>query len=183
MGRCFGYTIKQLYKGLSGLKKFTLVRTSIMLLTCSACTSGQSAIQPPVKNAVDPIAQSALQFAVGTANIAGAVGLNTLAMLRQTVVPYVGTSVLTNSPTIVGPSNFIVPANPTPIVTPARTRSADHLSRASPLRRRLRRLIRRAVLQQSRRPTGSCLRLSLIRTLRPALRPLDCLFIRVPTPS
>jgi len=78
----------------------------------AACTSGQSAIQPPVNNSINPIAQSTLQFAVGTADIAGAVGLDTLVTLRQTASPYIGTSILTNAPTIIGPTGFTVPAQP-----------------------------------------------------------------------
>jgi hypothetical protein len=47
-----------------------------------------------------------LEFAVGTANIAGTVGLNTLVTLRQAN----GTSILSNAPTITGPAGFTVPA-------------------------------------------------------------------------
>jgi hypothetical protein len=52
-----------------------------------------------------------LQFAVGTANVAGTIGLNTLETLRQDSGEK-GASVLINAPTIVGPSGFVVPTTP-----------------------------------------------------------------------
>jgi len=74
----------------------------------SACTSGQSAIVPP-QTSVNVSAISKLQFAVGTANIAGTAGLNTVETFRQTD----GLSaVLLDTPKISGPSGFIVPADP-----------------------------------------------------------------------
>ena len=77
----------------------------IALLT--ACTSGQSAIQPP-STQVNVQATTALQFRVGTARYAdGNVYLNTLATYRQQN----GLSgTLYNTPTITGPAGFTVPA-------------------------------------------------------------------------
>jgi hypothetical protein len=73
-----------------------------------ACTSGQSAVVPP-STSVNVTAISKLQFAVGTANIAGTPGLNTVVTFRQTD----GLSgTLLNTPRIVGPHGFVVPADP-----------------------------------------------------------------------
>jgi hypothetical protein len=73
----------------------------------AACTSGQSAIQPP-QTSVNLAATTSLQFRVGTARFAnGSTYLNTLATYRQAN----GLSAtLYNSPTLTGPAGFVVPA-------------------------------------------------------------------------
>jgi hypothetical protein len=77
----------------------------IALLT--ACTSGQSAIEPP-STQVNVQATTVLQFRVGTARYAnGNVYLNTLTTYRQ---PNGLSGTLYNSPTITGPAGFVVPA-------------------------------------------------------------------------
>ena len=80
----------------------------------TACSGGsvQSSLAPPIKTTVNPATQTALQFAVGTAMIAGKLGLNAVSTFRQSSGPYVGASVLTNAPTIAGPPGFTVPAAP-----------------------------------------------------------------------
>ena len=76
------------------------------LSALSACTSGQSAIVPP-STAVNLAATAKLQFAVGTANIAGTTGLNTVVTFRQ---PNGLSATLVNTPTITGPATFVVPS-------------------------------------------------------------------------
>jgi hypothetical protein len=74
----------------------------------AACTSGQSAVVPP-QTSVNVTAISKLQFAVGTANIAGTAGLNTVETFRQSD----GLSaVLLDTPKITGPAGFVVPPDP-----------------------------------------------------------------------
>ena len=73
----------------------------------SACTSGQPAIVPP-STAVNLAATAKLQFAVGTANIAGTTGLNTVVTFRQ---PNGLSATLVNTPTITGPATFAVPGS------------------------------------------------------------------------
>ena len=77
------------------------------LSALSACTSGQSAIVPP-STAVNLAATAKLQFAVGTANIAGTTGLNTVVTFRQ---PNGLSATLVNTPTITGPAGFVVPGS------------------------------------------------------------------------
>jgi hypothetical protein len=73
----------------------------------AACTSGQSAIQPPSSSA-NVQQNSTLQFAVGTANYGGAATyLNTVVTFRQ---PGGLSATLYNTPTITGPAGFTVPA-------------------------------------------------------------------------
>jgi len=76
------------------------------LSALSACTSGQSAIVPP-STAVNLAATAKLQFAVGTANIAGTTGLNTVVTFRA---PNGLSATLVNTPTITGPAAFAVPS-------------------------------------------------------------------------
>ncbi len=76
-----------------------------LLAALTACTSGNTAI-PPSQAAVNPLTIGKLQFAVGTANIAGAAGLNTVATLRKADG---SSAVLFSTPTIVGPAGFTVP--------------------------------------------------------------------------
>ncbi len=73
------------------------------LVALPACTSGQSAIEPAFTSA-NVATQSKLQFAVGTANRNGTVGLNTVVTFRQ------GnglSAVLVDTPAIVGPTGFV----------------------------------------------------------------------------
>ena len=72
----------------------------------SACTGGQSHIEPPF-TAVNPQTQSSLQFRVGTANYQGTTFLNTVVTFRQ---PNGLSATLYNTPTITGPAGFVVPA-------------------------------------------------------------------------
>ena len=76
------------------------------LIALPACTSGQSAIVPPSKGA-NLTATSVLQFAVGTANIAGTAGLNTVVTFRQRNGL---AATLVNTPSITGPAGFVVPS-------------------------------------------------------------------------
>jgi len=69
----------------------------------SACTSGQSAIQPP-STAVNVQNTSSLQFRVGTANYQGTTYLNTVVTFRQ---PNGLSATLYNTPTITGPAGFV----------------------------------------------------------------------------
>jgi hypothetical protein len=73
----------------------------------AACTSGQSAIQPPSTGA-NVQASSTLQFRVGTVNYQGtSTYTNTVVTFRQSG----GLSaVLYDTPTITGPAGFVVPA-------------------------------------------------------------------------
>ncbi|HEX3462686.1 MAG TPA: hypothetical protein VHS78_01365 [Candidatus Elarobacter sp.] len=73
----------------------------------AACSSGQSAIQPP-SSSVNVQNTTVLQFRVGTARYAnGSTYLNTLTTYRQ---PNGLSATLYNSPTITGPTGFVVPA-------------------------------------------------------------------------
>jgi hypothetical protein len=78
----------------------------------SACSGSavQSSIAPAVSTPVNPATQTTLKFAVGTANIAGTHGLNTLETFRQSIGASAGASILVNAPTITGPTGFVVPA-------------------------------------------------------------------------
>ena len=69
----------------------------------SACTGGQSHIEPPF-TAVNPQTQSSLQFRVGTANYQGTTYLNTVVTFRQ---PNGLSATLFNTPTITGPAGFV----------------------------------------------------------------------------
>ncbi len=82
------------------------------LAGCSS-SSVQNSIEPAIVSQTNPVTQSALAFAVGTANIAGnsALGLNAVVTLRQTGTN-AGTSILVNAPTITGPAGFVVPSAP-----------------------------------------------------------------------
>jgi hypothetical protein len=76
----------------------------------AGCTSGNSAIEPPFQS-VNISTLGKLQFVVGTANIAtiGApfIGLNTVVTFRQASG---GSAFAVNTPQIVGPAAFKVPA-------------------------------------------------------------------------
>ncbi len=83
----------------------TAVASAALAVLSTSCTSGNTAIPPPAAT-VNPLAIGKLQFAIGTANVAGTVGLNAVTTLRKTD----GTSaVLFSTPSIVGPAGFVVP--------------------------------------------------------------------------
>jgi hypothetical protein len=99
----------------------------------SACTSGQSAIQPP-STAVNVQNTTSLQFRVGTARHAnGSVYLNTVATYRQ-ANGLSGT--LYNTPTITGPAGFVVPAAQTTSTSvgaqPGTDAGTNHISATPP---------------------------------------------------
>lgn len=71
----------------------------------AGCTSAGSAVEPSVSQA--NLSANKLQFAVGTANFAGTVGLNTVTTYRQ---PNGLSAVLVSTPTITGPAGFVVNA-------------------------------------------------------------------------
>jgi hypothetical protein len=86
------------------------IGAGLAILSLAACSGGsiQQSLQPTTTT-TNPVSGSTLEFAVGTANVAGTVGLNTLVTLRQTG-SNAGTSVLSNAPTITGPTGFAVPS-------------------------------------------------------------------------
>ena len=77
----------------------------ILAVGVSGCTS--AATGPPDARTVNPAGQSVLQFAVGTANIAGTPGMNVVVTDRQ---PNGLSAVLLDTPTLTGP--FTLPAGP-----------------------------------------------------------------------
>jgi hypothetical protein len=90
-----------------------LTRGALLVSTAAlatACTSGNSAIEPPFTS-VNVSTLGKLQFAVGTANIGYPggqfAGLNTVVTFRKANG---GSATAVNSPQIVGPSGFLVPA-------------------------------------------------------------------------
>lgn len=76
-------------------------------LGLSACTAGQTG--PPNVTVVNPSSSGRLQFAVGTANVAGTPGLNVVATYRQANG---ASAVLVNTPKLTGP--FTLPAATAP---------------------------------------------------------------------
>jgi hypothetical protein len=76
-------------------------------LGLSACTAGQTG--PPPVTVVNPTSAGKLQFAVGTANVAGTPGLNVVATYRQANG---ASAVLVNTPKLTGP--FTLPAASAP---------------------------------------------------------------------
>jgi hypothetical protein len=106
-------------------KRITFLAALGGLAGLSACTSGQSAVVPP-STSVNVAAVSKLQFAVGTANIAGTPGLNTVVTFRA------GTGLsatLVNTPKITGPIGFVVPTDPN---TTGNTDSGTNIISGSP---------------------------------------------------
>jgi len=83
----------------------TPIGLAALALLMTSCTSGNTAI-PPAQAAVNPLTIGKLQFAVGTANVAGTIGLNTVATLRKSDA---SSAVLFSTPMIVGPSGFVIP--------------------------------------------------------------------------
>jgi hypothetical protein len=91
-------------------KRISDLGAGLVLIAFAGCTSGNSAVEPPVKS-VSPLSGK-LTFAVGTANYtlpdsgAQASGLNTVVAYRQAD----GLSAaLVSTPTITGPTGFLVP--------------------------------------------------------------------------
>jgi hypothetical protein len=86
--------------------------TTLSLAACSS-SSVQNSIEPTIVSQTNPVSQSSLAFAVGTANVAGnaTLGVNAVVTLRQTA-GNIGASILVNAPTITGPAGFAVPAAP-----------------------------------------------------------------------
>lgn len=78
----------------------------------SACSGSavQQSIEPAIATPVSPTTQTVLKLAVGTANIAGVHGLNTIESFRQSTGASTGASILLNAPTITGPAGFVVPS-------------------------------------------------------------------------
>ena len=75
------------------------------LFALPACTSGQSAVEPP--KTIATLTSDELQFQVGTANLQGAAGLNTVVTFRQ---PDGLSALLDNTPTITLPFTNTTPA-------------------------------------------------------------------------
>jgi len=97
---------------MSSLKKLAQGLGLLAALGLAACSSNsaQSALEPAISTCSPT--NSTLQFFIGTANIAGVAGLNTLVTLRQNTGGScnAGTSLLDDAPTITGPAAFRVPA-------------------------------------------------------------------------
>jgi putative hemolysin len=93
---------------MDGLKKLTLVACLASAAALAACSSQsvQSGLEPKITSCSPT--NVTLQFGVGTANIAGTLGLNTLVTLRQNAGTgcTAGASILDNAPTITGPASF-----------------------------------------------------------------------------
>ena len=87
------------------------MRLSVLSLAAAcalaACTGGQSAVQP-AQTGPNPQTAGVLQFRVGTANVAGTLGLNTVVTFRS---PQGSSAAAVDTPTITGPAGFVVPAN------------------------------------------------------------------------
>jgi len=75
------------------------------LAALTGCTTGQSGVEPAFSSVNQN--QNKANFAVGTANLNGTPGLNTVATYRQ---PNGLSATLLNTPSIVGPASFLVPA-------------------------------------------------------------------------
>jgi hypothetical protein len=93
---------------------------AIALTLAAACSANGTASNPFMKR-VD-LSSNKLQFSVGTANIGfdGAVGLNVVATFRQ---PNGHSAVLVDTPTITGPSGFVVPTS-----APSSDAGTNHIS-------------------------------------------------------
>jgi len=88
----------------------TAAAALIAAAALAGCTQGNSAIEPGFTSF--PLNTLKVQFAVGTANIGTAVGqslgLNTVVTFRQ---PNGQSGTLVNTPSVVGPAGFVVPAS------------------------------------------------------------------------
>lgn len=91
-------------------KAIPIIGAAAAAVALGACSgpSYQQSLEPS-HTTTNP-GNATLQFAVGTANVGGTIGLNTLSTLRQNSSE-TGASVLVNAPTIVGPAGFIVPSD------------------------------------------------------------------------
>lgn len=100
--------------------RILFISTAAAILT--ACSTNGSAINPTTSQG--NLGGAKLQFAVGTANVAfdGVVALNTVATFRQANG---SSAALVNTPTIVGPPGFTVPAS-----APAVDAGTNHISAA-----------------------------------------------------
>jgi hypothetical protein len=87
----------------------------------AGCASG-GAGTPPLSQPENPQSIGTLQFAVGTANIGGTVGLNTVETFRQSDGL---AAALVNTPTISGPTGFLVPST-----APSADAGTNHISAA-----------------------------------------------------
>lgn len=94
------------------MKQYIRLLAGLAATSLAACSGSsiQQSLEPPVTSS-NPL-DSTLQFQVGTANIAGIVGLNALVTLRQNSGQAKGTSLLSDAPTITGPAGFVVPNAP-----------------------------------------------------------------------
>jgi hypothetical protein len=88
---------------LKGFSRFAAVAALGVL--AAGCTASGSAVEPAVTQA--NLSANKLQFAVGTANIMGTAGLNTVVTYRQ---PSGASAVLLDTPAITGPTGFLVNA-------------------------------------------------------------------------
>ena len=85
------------------MNRTTIVTALVCAAALAGCTSGNTGV-PPNQTSVNPITSNVLEFAVGTANIAGFTGLNTVVSYRQ---PNGLDGTLLNTPTITGPAGFV----------------------------------------------------------------------------
>jgi hypothetical protein len=96
---------------MDGLKKLTLFVCLASAAALAACSSQsvQSGLEPKITQCSPT--NVTLTYGIGTANVAGTLGLNTLAILRQNAGAgcVAGSSILVNAPTITGPAGFVVP--------------------------------------------------------------------------
>lgn len=91
----------------------------------SGCTSGQVGVEPTV-TPVNVQSTTTLEFAVGTANYAGAVYFNTVETFRQAG----GLSAtLVNTPVITGPAGFVVPS----VASAGTDAGTNHISGHAPV--------------------------------------------------
>lgn len=95
---------------MSRLKKFAPALIAALSLAACSQSSVQSGLEPKISTCSPT--NSTLEWFVGTANVAGAIGLNTLVSLRQNAGGSctAGASLLDDAPTITGPTGFVVPA-------------------------------------------------------------------------
>jgi hypothetical protein len=103
--------------------KLGALGTTALLAACSGGAVQQS-IEPAISTPVSPTSQTTLKLAVGTANIAGVHGLNTLESFRQSTGASAGASILLNAPTITGPAGFVVPST----ADAGKDAGTDHIS-------------------------------------------------------
>lgn len=90
----------------------TLSLAAALALAACSSNSVQAGLEPKISQC-NPT-NSTLQFFVGTADVAGSIGLNTLVTLRQDAGGNcnAGASLLVDAPTIAAPATFVVPSTP-----------------------------------------------------------------------